>query len=152
MQPRGRLTPSTQVTGRQRVRGGLVLIMCAGVLAGCGTREVGTAPAGGTTLSTAPSVVQAPPPTPAPRAKELIDAAKQARLESVVLTISTVQGETDTTARALRDLGATVESTDATVGYIRASVPIDVAAQATTLKGISRVDVEEPIGVPDPTP
>lgn len=152
MQPRGRLTPSTQVTGRQRVRGGLVLIMCAGVLAGCGTREVGTAPAGGTTLSTAPSVVQAPPPTLAPRAKELIDAAKQARLESVVLTISTVQGETDTTARALRDLGATVESTDATVGYIRASVPIDVAAQATTLKGISRVDVEEPIGVPDPTP
>jgi hypothetical protein len=92
------------------------------------------------------------PPALSPRAKELIDLAKQTGQESVVLTISTVSGRTEATAQALRDLGGTVESVDATVGYIRASVPVAVAAQAATLDGVSRADVEEKIGFPDPTP
>jgi hypothetical protein len=122
---------------------------------GASTAQSATAPPGATTSAaqppgTAPPVVQ--PPTLAPRAKELIDAAKQARQESVVLTISAAPGRTDAVAQALRDLGATVESADATVGYLRASVPIAVAAQAATLAGVSRADVEEPIGFPDPTP
>ncbi|WNV90470.1 hypothetical protein [Umezawaea sp. Da 62-37] len=91
-------------------------------------------------------------PTLAPRVKEQLDAARLARRETVVLTISTVEGRTASTAQALRDLGATVESEDATVGYLRASVPVALAARAATLEGISQVDVEEPIGVPDPTP
>jgi hypothetical protein len=154
----------------------VVLMSCVGALGGCGsapqqgsapsltstsaaadasTAPSTTAPPGATASatqppSTAPPVVQ--PPTLAPRAKELIDAAKQARQESVVLTISAAPGRTDAVAQALRDLGATVESADATVGYLRASVPIAVAAQAATLAGVSRADVEEPIGIPDPTP
>ncbi len=154
-------------------------IICAGALGGCGSSDPGGAtPVDRTaTASVQPSAEtptetpaetpaepsptsQSPaarppapqPPTLAPRARELIDEAKRARRDTVVLTVSTVPGETGATARALRDLGATVESTDATVGYIRATVPIAVAAQAATLAGISRADVEEPIGVPDPTP
>lgn len=151
-----------------------MLMSCVGALGGCGsapqqgaapsltstsavasataeaTATPGVTPSATQPPGTAPPVVQ--PPSLAPRAKELIDAAKQARQESVVLTISAAPGSTDAVAQALRDLGATVESADATVGYLRASVPIAVAAQAATLAGVSRADVEEPIGFPDPTP
>ena len=140
----------------------VVLILGLAVAGGCGRAAAplsvsASAPAVTTTSSDARVSTTGQPsnpetPTLAPRTKELIDMAKQARQDAVVLTISTVQGETEATAQALRDLGATVESTDATVGYIRASVPVDVAAQAATLKGVSRADVEEPIGFPDPTP
>jgi hypothetical protein len=155
----------------------VVLVSWAGALTGCGNApDQGVAPPLTATSATAERSVGAPPaatsspqqhattapptgqppiaqgPTLAPRTKELIEAAKRARQESVVLTISVVPGQTDTIAQALRDLGATVESTDPTVGYIRAGVPTAVAAQAATLAGVSRADVEEPIGVPDPTP
>lgn len=142
----------------------VVLILGLAVAGGCGRAAAplsvsasASAPTVTTTSSDARVSTTGQPsnpetPTLAPRTKELIDMAKQARQDAVVLTISTVQGETEATAQALRDLGATVESTDATVGYIRASVPVDVAAQAATLKGVSRADVEEPIGFPDPTP
>jgi hypothetical protein len=129
----------------------VVLILGLAAVSGCARPDGDGAAAVPSESAPAVSAV-APAPRLAPRAKELIDAAKQARQEAVVLTISTVQGETDATAEALRALGATVESTDATVGYIRASVPVDGAAQAATLKGVSHADVEEPIGFPDPTP
>ncbi|MFD9735931.1 hypothetical protein [Umezawaea sp. NPDC059074] len=157
------------MTGRQRVPSAVVLILGMAVAGGCGRAaaplSVSTSAPTAVTTVTTPSdaqVLSVPPstglpsspetPTLAPRAKELIDMAKQARQDAVVLTISAVQGETEATAQALRDLGATVESTDATVGYIRASVPVDLAARAATLEGVSRADVEEPIGFPDPTP
>jgi hypothetical protein len=109
-----------------------------------GTPSVSTAPGSGEISTAAPTLE--------PRVKNQVDKARQAQLKSVVLTISTVQGATERTAEALRALGGTVESTDATVGYIRVSVPLDLVAHAATLEGISRVDVEEPIGFPDPTP
>lgn len=119
-------------------------------MSGCASpAEVGVVPPA---PSAGAAAVPTVAPTLAPRAKELIEAARQARQESVVLTISTVQGETDATAEALRALGATVESTDTTVGYIRARVPVAVAARAATLAGVSRADVDEPVGFPDPTP
>jgi hypothetical protein len=128
----------------------VVLILILAAVGGCASpAEVGVvprAPRGG------PTAVPTVAPPLAPRAKELIEAAGQARQESVVLTISTVQGRTDATAEALRALGATVESTDTTVGYIRARVPVAVAARAATLAGVSRADVDEPVGFPDPTP
>lgn len=160
---------------------GVVAVMCAGVVAGCGASGTGVTSTGATSASgtsasgtptggassvevsagrsapvqpttTASRQADAVPPALSPRAKELIDQAKQARQESVVLTISTAAGRAESTAQALRDLGATVESVDATVGYVRASVPVAVAAQAATLDGVSRADVEEEIGFPDPTP
>ncbi len=66
-----------------------------------------------------------------------------------MLAIATADGRTASTAGALRALGATVESEDGTVGYIRATVPVALAARAATLEGITHVDVEEPVGVPD---
>ena len=160
-----------QVTGRRWVLSGMVSVLCAGVVAGCGAAgtdvaSTGAASTGGVSSSVETTATQRSaavepsasrpadvvPPVLSPRAKELIDLAKQARRESVVLTISTVSGQAEATAQALRDLGATVESVDAAVGYVRASVPVAVAAQAATLDGVSRADVEEEIGFPDPTP
>ncbi|MET1073449.1 MAG: hypothetical protein ABWY11_12450 [Umezawaea sp.] len=127
-------------------------IMIAGVLGGCGQRPAATSQETPVSSTGASSPVRVPAPTRAPGLKEQIDAARQARLETVVLTISTLDGRTASTARALRDLGATVESEDAAVGYVRARVPVALAAQAATLGGISRVDLEDPVGNTDPTP
>lgn len=134
------------------MRNVVVAVVAAGLLGGCGQRSPTTPPGAPTSSTGASSPVQVAAPTLAPRVKEQLDAARLARRETVVLTISTVEGRTASTAQALRDLGATVESEDATVGYLRASVPVALAARAATLEGISQVDVEEPIGVPDPTP
>ena len=134
----------------------LLLIGCATLLAGCASApDVAGAPYTATPpIGTVPSSGQVSTvvPTLGPRVKEQVDKARQAQFKSVVLTISTARGATERTAEALRALGGTVESTDTTVGYIRVSVPVDLVAQAATLKDISRVDVEEPIGFPDPTP
>lgn len=128
-----------------------MLITCAFALSGCGraTDQGGAGP-----IASEVSAVSTPDQRPslAPRAKELIAAAEQARRGTVVLTIAAAEGRTEATALALRDLGATVESVDSTVGYIRATVPVSAAARAATLDGVSRADVEEPIGFPDPTP
>lgn len=132
----------------------LVLVACALVVAGCGapTERTGTLPTDSASLPTPVPTSEVPVAKFSPHGKEVLLKARQAKVPTVVLVISTEQGATESTASALRDIGGTVEATDATIGYVRVSVPIDLAEQAASVPGVSRVDVDEPIGYGDPTP
>lgn len=132
----------------------LVLPVLAGlVLAGCGARpDTGAHPA-----ATAPSPTSATSevqvsPKLSPRGREVLERAERSGAKTVVLTVATERGKTDQVAADLRRLGGTVEATDATVGYVRVSVPVGLAERVTAVEGISRVDVDEPLSHIDPTP
>ncbi|MEU4801760.1 hypothetical protein [Actinosynnema sp. NPDC023587] len=119
-----------------------------------------TTPAPGpTTTTTTPATAPPPPPTEvpvpgklSPHGKDVLADARRNGVTSVVLVISAEAGATERTASALRDLGATVEATDASIGYLRVSVPVGDVERVTALESVRQVDVDEPIGQPDPTP
>lgn len=132
----------------------LVLPVLAGlVLAGCGARpDTGAHP-----VATAPSPTSATSevqvsPKLSPRGREVLERAERSGAKTVVLTVATERGKTDQVAADLRRLGGTVEATDATIGYVRVSVPVGLAERVTAVEGISRVDVDEPLSHIDPTP
>lgn len=133
----------------------LVAPVLAGlVLAGCGAAERPET-SGSLPVATGPtSEVSQVRPTPelSPQGKDVLAQARRSGVKTVVLTVSTERDRTDQVAEGLRRLGATVETTDATIGYVRASVPVELAEQATAVEGISRVDVDQPLSNGDPTP
>jgi hypothetical protein len=120
-------------------------------LAGCGDRQdTGSHPVL-TVPTSAISEVQVVPKL-SPQGKDVLEQAKRSGVKTVVLTVATERDKTDQVAAGLRRLGGTVEATDTTIGYVRVSVPVDLAEQVTTIEGISRVDVDEPLSNIDPTP
>ncbi|MBB5805767.1 outer membrane PBP1 activator LpoA protein [Saccharothrix ecbatanensis] len=130
----------------------LVLPVLAGLaLAGCGDRQdTGSHPVL-TIPTSAISEVQVVPKL-SPQGKDVLEQAKRSGVKTVVLTVATERDKTDQVAAGLRRLGGTVEATDTTIGYVRVSVPVDLAEQVTAIEGISRVDVDEPLSNIDPTP
>jgi hypothetical protein len=131
----------------------LALAGCALVLAGCGAQgPTLTVPKDSTSLPAPPSISEVPVAQFSPHGKEVLAQARRDKLPTVVLVISTDQGATDRTAAALREIGGTVEAMDTTIGYVRVSMPVDEVEQAASMPGVSRVDVDEPIGYGDPTP
>ncbi|MEU4740786.1 hypothetical protein AB0G02_10005 [Actinosynnema sp. NPDC023658] len=136
---------------------GLVLagsVLVGLVLAGCAQRERDAGSTGTPLPPTTPvSASEVPvPPQLSPHGKDVLAQARRSGATTVGLTISTDRDETDTVADRVRALGATVEATDATIGYVRASVPVEVAEKVAAVEGVSRVDVDEPLGNADPTP
>ncbi|WP_447004158.1 hypothetical protein ACRAKI_31665 [Saccharothrix isguenensis] len=133
----------------------LVLPVLAGLaglaLVGCGDRQDAGSHPVLTVPTSAISEVQVLPEL-SPQGKDVLERAKRSGARTVVLTVATDQGRTDQVAAGLRSLGGTVEATDATIGYVRASVPVDLAERVTAIEGISRVDVDEPLSNIDPTP
>ncbi|MBP2338943.1 hypothetical protein [Saccharothrix coeruleofusca] len=133
----------------------LLVVGCL-VLAGCGARaeHAGEAPVAVPPAwsGTATSKVEVPVPQLSPEGKEALTRARRDGADSVVLLLSTAPGATERVAARLRDLGASVEASDATVGYVRASVPLEAVQRATTVDGVSRVDVDEPVDRVEPTP
>jgi hypothetical protein len=135
----------------------LAIGVCA-LLAGCGSNSThgATPPIGSASSPTAPALVSVTPeasmPKISPHGRELLAQARKARWSSVVLIVSTQKGTAERTAAALRDLGGVIEATDTSVDYVRVSVPLDAVDKATTLEGISAVDVDEPLSYRDPTP
>ncbi|WP_156077127.1 hypothetical protein [Saccharothrix sp. NRRL B-16314] len=132
----------------------LVLPVLVGlVLAGCGARpDTGAQPVHTVPAPTsATSEVQVSPKL-SPQGREVLERAERSGAKTVVLTLATERGKTDQVAADLGRLGGTVEATDATIGYVRVSVPVDLAERVTTIDGISRVDVDEPLSHIDPTP
>jgi hypothetical protein len=128
-------------------------------LAGCGDRQdTGSQPVLTVPTSTTSEVQVSPMPDPkpdpklSPQGEDVLEQAKRSGVKTVVLTIATERDKTDQVADGLRRLGGTVEAADTTIGYVRVSVPVDLAEQVTTIEGISRVDVDEPLSNIDPTP
>jgi hypothetical protein len=101
-------------------------------------------------VSTSPEVPVSPKLSP--RGEDVLRQAERSGAKTVVLTVSTERDKADEVAADLQRLGATVEATDTTIGYVRVSVPVELAGQATAVEGISRVDVDEPLSYGDPTP
>ncbi len=123
------------------------------LVTGCAARvdsNAGTLP----DVRTAPTAIsEVPVPMKlSPHAEDVLAKAQQNGVTSVALVISADAGATERVATALRDLGATVEATDTSIGYLRVSVPIADVKRVTTVDGVRRVDVDEPIGQPDPKP
>ncbi|MBB5960301.1 hypothetical protein FHS29_006924 [Saccharothrix tamanrassetensis] len=137
------------------------VVACLCVLAtGCAARVDSSGAPGtpeppvlSTTLSLPPTISEVPMPAKlSPHGKEVLSRARQNGATSVVLVLSTEAAATDRAASALRDLGATVEATDSSIGYIRASVPLDDVPRVAAVEGVRQVDVDEPIDRIEPTP
>ncbi|WP_158849850.1 hypothetical protein [Saccharothrix deserti] len=131
----------------------VVLVLAGLVLAGCGARGADVADSHPVLTDSASATSEARMPVKlSPQGKDVLQQAKRSGAKTVVLTVSTERDKTDQVAAGLQQLGATVEATDTTIGYVRVSVPVELAEKATTVEGISRVDVDEPLSNIDPTP
>ncbi|MCC8250374.1 hypothetical protein [Saccharothrix luteola] len=130
------------------------LVLAGLVLAGCAQQPVDTGSFGTepTTTPVGVSSLPVPPPKLSPQAKTALEQARREGARTVGLTVSTEPGKADEVAAAADRLGGTVETTDATIGYVRLTVPVDLAEEVTSLEGVSRVDVDEPLSNIDPTP
>ncbi|MFJ6671989.1 hypothetical protein ACIQMJ_12850 [Actinosynnema sp. NPDC091369] len=138
----------------------LVVTAVAGlVLAGCAQRPADTGSMDTGSIGTPPAVtsvtvssVPVPSTKLSPQGRTALDRAARDGVRAVGLTVSTEPGRADEVAATMARLGATVETTDAAIGYVRVTVPVELAGQVTAVDGISRVDVDEPLGNGDPTP
>ncbi|NUT96898.1 MAG: hypothetical protein HOY78_33235 [Saccharothrix sp.] len=131
----------------------IVVVACFGALVACGAparQEASTAPVT-TTVPTTTAEVQMPAKL-SPHGKEVLARAQRSGVPNVVLVISTEATATERTASALRGLGATVEATDTSIGYIRVSVPVGDVERVVAADGVRQVDVDEPLSNADPTP
>jgi hypothetical protein len=61
-------------------------------------------------------------------------------------------GRDEEVEQALTKLGATVESRDPRIGYLRAEMPVDKVEDARLIAGVSKVDLDEPLSnrLPEP--
>ena len=135
--------------------GRLVLVALAGlVVAGCAQRPTDTGSIGTRSPVTSSTVSSVPVAAPklSPQGKDALARAQRDGVRAIGLTVSTEPGKTDEVASTMDRLGATVETTDAAIGYVRVTVPVELVAQVTAVEGVSRVDVDEPLGNGDPTP
>ena len=136
----------------------IVVVACFALVA-CGAPAQDARTGGGTsgesaaatTTVTTTSEVQMPAKL-SPHGKEVLARAQRSGVPNVVLVISTEASATERTASALRGLGATVEATDTSIGYIRVSVPVADVERVVATDGVRQVDVDEPLSNADPTP
>ncbi|NES14319.1 MULTISPECIES: S8 family serine peptidase [Micromonospora] len=116
-----------------------------------------TAGGGAATASAAPA---AAPEASQPTAVEalgahdakLLNEAKAKKAPTVTMIIAASKGSTKKVADGLKSLGAAVSERYDEVGYVLAKVPTAKAVKAATLPGVSAVDLDETIPLPDPTP
>ncbi|GID95554.1 serine protease [Amorphoplanes digitatis] len=81
---------------------------------------------------------------------ELLAEAQSSGARSVTLIISTEQGEASDVAAAVDKLGGTVAQRYDKVGYVLATVPTAKVVKTAKLPGVSAVDLDETIQLPDP--
>lgn len=116
--------------------------------------------AGAMTVGGGAATASAAPDTPQPTAVEalgahdakLLDEAEAKHAPTVTLIIAARKGSADRVADGLKDLGATVSQRYDQVGYLLAKVPTAKVLKAATLPGVSAVDLDETIKLPDPAP
>lgn len=121
----------------------LAVAFCALALGSCGTNGV-LVP---TVLSSeVPTVSSAKPD------KTRLEQAKRDGFLTVPLMISVQPGRDGEVEQALTKLGATVESRDPRIGYLRAEMPVDKVEDAYLIAGVSKVDLDEPLGNKLPEP
>jgi hypothetical protein len=119
----------------------LAVAFCALALGSCGTNGASTVP-----YAEVPVVSSAQPD------KLRIEQAKRDGHLTVPLMVSVQPGRDEEVEQALTRLGATVESRDPRIGYLRAEMPVDKVEDAYLIVGVSKVDVDEPLNnrLPEP--
>ena len=114
--------------------------------------------AGGATTASAnpPSYTDVPKANPAnalgSRDAKLLAEAKAKGDRSVTLIVATDKGEADDVAAGLARLGGTVSRQFDSVGYLLAKVPTAAVTKAATLPGVTAIDLDEAVPLPDPAP
>ncbi|SBT51931.1 S8 family serine peptidase [Micromonospora auratinigra] len=81
---------------------------------------------------------------------KLLDEAEAKHAPTVTLIISAKKGSAGKVADGLADLGASVSQRYDQVGFLLAKVPTAKVMKAATLPGVSAVDLDETIKLPDP--
>ncbi|HEU5108858.1 MAG TPA: serine protease, partial [Micromonosporaceae bacterium] len=83
---------------------------------------------------------------------ELLAEARANREKTVMLIVATDEGAAPDVAAGLKELGGTVARRVDKVGYVRASVPTDKVERAAAIDGVTAVDLNEVLPMPDPDP
>jgi subtilisin family serine protease len=158
--PSGRLSLSEDQYVRQQSSLGrrtVTALLASGVTVGA-VALAGPAPAGAVPVKIpAPApVAEAATPKDAPadaldsHDADLLAAAEGAGARSVTLIISTDSGKASDVAGRVKKLGGTVTQRYDKVGYVLATVPTANVVKAAKLAGVSAVDLDEKIQLPDP--
>ncbi|SCG42220.1 S8 family serine peptidase [Micromonospora inositola] len=83
---------------------------------------------------------------------KLLDEAEAKHAPTVTLIIAAKKGSAKKVADGLKGLGASISERYDQVGYLLAKVPTAKVLKAATLPGVSAVDLDETIKLPDPAP
>ena len=83
---------------------------------------------------------------------KLLSEARAKKAPTVTLIVATEKGEAGDVADGLTKLGGTVSQRQDRVGFVLAKVPTDRVLKAARLPGVSAVDLDEVIQLPDPAP
>jgi subtilisin family serine protease len=81
---------------------------------------------------------------------DLLAKAESSGARNVTLIISTERGQASDVAAAVKKLGGTVAQRYDKVGYVLASVPTAKVVKTAKLAGVSAVDLDEVLKLPDP--
>ncbi|NIL40562.1 S8 family serine peptidase [Salinispora arenicola] len=124
----------------------------AALLASVVAASAVTVAGGAATASAAPAAPTSPVEALGSHDAKLLAEAEAKKADTVTLIVSTDKGEAKDVAADLTDLGAAVTERYDTIGYVLATVPTDKVVEAATLPGVSAVDLDETIQLPDPRP
>lgn len=130
------------------VSGLTVTMVTAGTAAPAALAASPSAPA---TDPAPPTAKQAPADALGAHDADLLAKAEAKGVKRVTVLITTDKGKSADVVRRLDNLGATVGRRFDTVGYVRASVPTSAVLNAAKLPGVSAVDLDETIKLPDPS-
>jgi subtilisin family serine protease len=140
-----------------RGRRALTALLASGVVVGAAALS-GPAPAAAAPVQAPAPAPVADPATPkdAPTGEldshdaELLTKAESTGARTVTLIISTEKGEAAQVAAGIKGLGGTISQRYDKVGYVLASVPTAKVVRTAKLAGVSAVDLDEAIPLPDP--
>ncbi|WP_422771734.1 S8 family serine peptidase [Plantactinospora sp. WMMC1484] len=129
---------------------------CAGALASVltlsGLTLANATPASADPTAAPETLKTDPTDTLGPRDLELLAEAKSRDEARVTLLIAADRGRSASVVTGLRKLGGVVAKRADEVGYLRASVPTSAVPAAASLPGITAVDLDDTIKMPDPEP
>jgi hypothetical protein len=86
------------------------------------------------------------------RDRALVAAAEQAGTPEVTILVAAEKGRTDDAANALRAIGATVQSAEKDVDYLKVTLPPRAAQKAAKLDSVRSIDVDGLVARDDPKP
>ncbi|MEU6073113.1 S8 family serine peptidase [Micromonospora sp. NPDC047074] len=125
----------------------------ASVMAASAVTVAGGAATAGAAPAAAPDASQASPVAAlGSHDAKLLAEAEAKKAPTVTLIVATEKGEAKDVAADLKALGAAVTERYDSIGYVLAKVPTAKVVKAATLPGVSAVDLDETIQLPDPTP